>query len=82
MQQSPNAVLMRDQRQRLCVNIEQYWLNDTCLHKVYNIPGDKLVLGQCRIQLTGIEPAMGCNTGPMLNRNLVGRPTSAVSGTP
>ena len=28
-----------------------------------------------------IEPAMGCNAGLALNRNLVGRPTSSVSGT-
>ena len=45
------------------------------MRKVYNRPGDRLVLGQRRRQLTGIEPAMGCNAGPTLNRNLVGRPT-------
>ena len=61
---------------------KQYWLNDTsCLRKIYNRPGDRLVLGQRRRRLTGIEPAMGCNTGPTLNRDLVGRPKSSVSGT-
>ena len=38
------------------------------------------VLGQRRRWLTGIEPAMGCSAGPTLNQNLVGRPTSSVSG--
>ena len=31
--------------------------------------------------MTGIEPAMGCNAGPTLNRNLAARPTSSVQGT-
>ena len=44
-----------------------------CLRKVYNRL-DRLVLGQRRRRLTGIEPAMGCNAGPTLNRNLMGRP--------
>ena len=44
-------------------------------------PSDGLVLGQRRRQLTGIEPAMGCDAGPSLNWNLVGRPTSSVRGT-
>ena len=39
--QSPNAVSMTVQRPGLWVNIEQYWLNDTCLLKVYNRPGDR-----------------------------------------
>ena len=34
-----------------------------------------VVLSQRRTQLTGIEPAMGCDSGPQLNRNWVGRPT-------
>ena len=38
------------------------------------------MLGQCRRRLTGIEPAMGCNAGPTLNQDLVGRPTSSVRG--
>ena len=38
-----------------------------------------VVLSQRRTQLTGIEPAMGCDSGPPLNRNWVGRPTSCVS---
>ena len=70
MVQSPNAV------PQCCFNdrpaFKQYWLNDTCLRKVYNRPGDKLVLGQRRRQLIGIEPAMGCRAGSTLNRNLVG----------
>ena len=49
--------------------------------KVYNRPGDRLVLGQRRRRLTGIEPAMGCNASPTLNQNLVGRPTLSVPGT-
>ena len=48
------------------------------MREVYNIPGDRLVLGQGRRRLTGSEPAMGCNAGPTLNRNLMGRPTSSV----
>ena len=59
----------------------QHWLSATCLRKVYNRPGDRLVLGQRRRRLTGIETAMGCNAGLTFNRNLVGRPTSSVSGT-
>ena len=38
-----------------------------------------VVLIQRRTQLTGIEPAMGCDSGPPLNRKWVGRPTSCVS---
>ena len=34
-----------------------------------------VVLSQRRTQLTGIEPAMGCDSGPQLNGNWVGRPT-------
>ena len=40
--------------------LKQYYhdyLNDTCLRKVYNRPGDRLVLGQRRRRLTVIEPA-------------------------
>ena len=51
------------------------------LSKVYSRPSDRLVLDRRRRRLTGIEPAMGCDAGPTLNRNLVGRPTSFVSGT-
>ena len=58
--------------------LQQHWVNATCLRKVYNRPSDGLVLGQRRRRLTGIEPAMGCDAGPTLNRNLVGRPTSSV----
>ena len=56
-------------------------MNATCLRKVYSRPSDGLVLDWCRRRLTGIEPAMGCDAGPTLNRNLVGRPTSSVRGT-
>ena len=38
-----------------------------------------VVLRQRGTQLTGIEPAMGCDYGPPLNRNWVGRPTSFLS---
>ena len=34
------------------------------------------MLGQRRIRLTGIEPAMGCDAGPALNGYRVGRPIS------
>ena len=61
--------------------LKQHWLNATCLRKVYNRLSDRLGLGQRFRRLTGIEPAMGCNAGPTLNRNLVGRPTSSVRGT-
>ena len=36
------------------------------------------MLGQRRRRLTGIEPAIGSNAGPTLNRNLVDRPTSSL----
>ena len=39
------------------------------------------MLGQRRIRLTGIEPAMGCDAGPTLHRYWVGRPTLCVPGT-
>ena len=39
--------------------LKQFCLNDTCLCKVYHRSGDRLVLGQRRRRLTGIEPA--CN---------------------
>ena len=38
------------------------------------------MLGQRRIRLNGIEPAIGCDTGPTLNRYWVGRPL-CVPGT-
>ena len=53
-------------------------MNATCLRNVYSGPSDGLVLGQRRKRLTGIEPAMGCDAGPTVNWNLVGRPTSSV----
>ena len=48
--QSPNVVSMTGQRRRL--------------RKVYNRPGERLVLGLRRRRLTGIEPAMGSDAGP------------------
>ena len=43
----------------------------------------RVVLSQRRTQLTGIEPAMGCDSRPPLNRNWVGigRPPSCVSAS-
>ena len=79
--QSRNAVSIKGQRRILWVNIATALVECTCLRKVYNRPGDRLVLGQRRRQLTGIEPAMGCNAGPALKLNLVGRPTSSVRAT-
>ena len=38
-------------------------------------------VGLARIRLTGIEPAMGCDAGPALNRYCVGRPTLCVQST-
>ena len=65
--QLPNAVSMTGQRRRLWVNIETAFVE---CH----------MFGQRRRRLTGIEPAMGCNAGPTLNRKLVGMPTSSVPG--
>ena len=44
-------------------------------------PDSVSMLGQVRIRLTGIEPAMGCKDGLTLNRYWVGRPKLCVSGT-
>ena len=44
-------------------------------------PNSVLMLGQRRLPLTGIEPVMGCDAGPKLNRYWVGRPTLCVPGT-
>ena len=57
--------------------LKQHWLNTTCLRKVYNRTGDRLVLGQHRRRLTGIKLAMVCDARPTLNQNLAGRPTSS-----
>ena len=45
---------------------------------VYSRPSVELVWGQHRRRFTDIEPAMGCDAGPTLNRNWMGRPTSCV----
>ena len=50
--------------------LKQHWVNTTCPRKVYIRPSDGLVLGQRRRRLTSIEPAIGCDAGPVLNRNL------------
>ena len=82
MQQSENTVQSPNSSVEDCGStLKQHWLNATCLRTVYNRPGDRLVLGQRRRRLTGIEPAMACDAGPTLNRNLVGRPTSSVRDT-
>ena len=39
------------------------------------------MLGHRRIQLTDMEPAMGCDASATLNRYWVGRPTLCVQGT-
>ena len=39
------------------------------------------MLGQRRIRLTGIKPAMGCDAGPTLKRYWVSRPKLCVPGT-
>ena len=44
-------------------------------------PNSSSMLGQRRIRLTGIKPAMGCDAGPTLNRYWVGRPTLCLPGT-
>ena len=77
--QSPNAVSMTGQCQRLWVNIETAL--GECIDKVYSRPSDELVLRHRRRRLTAIEPAIGCDAGPTLNRNMVGRSTSSVRGT-
>ena len=46
--------------------LKQHWVNATGLCKVYIRPA--------------IKPAMGCDAGPTLNCNLLGRPTSSVPG--
>ena len=78
--QSPDDVSMSGQRRRLWVNIETA-LGECQVLVRKTRPSDGLVLAQRRRQLTGIEPEMGCDAGPTLNRNLVGRPTSSVRGT-
>ena len=68
---------MLDQRRRLWVNIET--ASGEC--QVYNIPSVRLVLGHRSKRLTGIEPAMGCDADPTLNRCWVGRQVGWVGGT-
>ena len=79
--QSPNVISMTGQRRTLWVNIETALVECHVFAQSIQQPSDRLVLGQRFRRLTGIEPAMGCNAGPTLNRNLVGRPTSSVRGT-
>ena len=75
MQQTENTVQSpTGQRRRLWVNIETTLVE--CHVFVQSIqhtrPGDRILLGQPRRRLTGIEPAMGCNAGLTLSRNFVG----------
>ena len=79
--QSPNAVSITGQRQRLWVNIETALVECHVFAQIIQQIRDRLVLDQHRRRLTDIEPAMGCNAGPTLNGNLVGRPTSSVRCT-
>ena len=44
-------------------------------------PNSSSMLGQRRIRLTGIKPAMGCDAGPTLNRYWVRRTTLYLPGT-
>ena len=44
-------------------------------------PNSVSMLGQRLIRLTDIEPAMGCDAGPTLNRYSVSRTTLSVPGT-
>ena len=53
--------------------LKHHWVKATGLRKVYSRPSDGLVLGQRLRRLTGFDPAMGCDAGPTLNRNLVGK---------
>ena len=73
---------MTGQRRRLLVNIETALeCHVFAQSSLYSRPSDGLVLDKRRRRLTTIEPAIGCDAGPTLNQNLVGRPTSAVRGT-
>ena len=38
-------------------------------------------VGAASLTIDRIEPTMGCDAGPTLNQNWVGRPTSCVRGT-
>ena len=80
--QSPNAVSMTGQRRRLWVNFETALVECHVFAQssLYNRPSEVSVLGQHRRRLTGIEPAMGCDAGPTLNLNWLGRLTSSVRG--
>ena len=57
-------------------SLKQHWVNAICLRKIYA----KYTGGPVMAQLNGIEPAMGCDAGLALNRNLVGRQTFSVRG--
>ena len=76
-----NAGLLLGHRQTRWINFETTLVSrpviavdagvkESCVRSVLEV-----VLGQCRTQMTGIEPAMGYDSGPALNRNWVGRPT-------
>ena len=76
---------MTGQRLRCWANIETvlgewHLFAETCSRYVYIRRNVGVVLGQRRRRFAGIEPAMGCDADPTLNRNWVGntyrRPTS------
>ena len=52
-----------------------------CTYGPGQSPNSVSMLGQCRIRLNGINPAIGCDAGPTLNWYWVGRPTLYVPGT-
>ena len=76
-----NAVSIAGQRRKLWVNIETALGECHVLAQSIHQTNGGFVLAQRRRQLTGIDPAMGCDAGPTWNRNLVRRPTSSVQGT-
>ena len=74
------------QRRRLWVNTEtalgECYVFSDVLHVLYSRPRRVgLVLGQRCRRLTGTEPAIGCDAGPILNWNWVGKLTSSVRDT-
>ena len=68
--QSPNAVSKTGQRRRVWFNSETA-LGECHVFAQYTAD-TVLVLGQRRRRLTGFKPAMGCDSGPTLNWDLLG----------
>ena len=48
---------------------------------MYSRHSVEVVSGQRRRQFFGIKPGMGCDSGPTLNRNWLGSPTSCLRDT-